>query len=129
MLKTLDGVYLSVIFNACICWSTRLTHLSWSLTQYWDHSITTIITLHVTLFKCELSRVVGGGSDEREKLLAGSQQYKCNAFSLHQLVALYLYNQSLGSKLEWQIFSWMWQFNVASIRLLGAHQIAETPFT
>ena len=79
--------YLSVIFNACINWSTRLTHLSWSLTQYWDHSITTIITLHVTLFKYELSRAVGGvGLKENwwAKLLAGSQQYKCNASSLHQ---------------------------------------------
>ena len=36
VLKTLNGVYLSVIFNVCIYWSTRLTHLSWSLTQYWD---------------------------------------------------------------------------------------------
>ena len=59
VLKTLDGVLFSVIFNACIYWSTRLTHLSWSLTQYWDHSITTIITLHVTLFKYELSSCWG----------------------------------------------------------------------
>ena len=79
--------YSSVIFNVCIYWSTRLTHLSWSLTQYWDHSITTIITLHVTLFKYELSRGLLGGSDKENwwtKLLAGSQQYKCNASSLHQ---------------------------------------------
>ena len=75
VLKTLDGVLFEFIFNVCIYWSTRLTHLSWSLTQYWDHSITTIITLHVTLFKYELSRGLLGGSDKENwwtKLLAGS---------------------------------------------------------